>query len=54
MITMEQIASDVVIDEAYEWLCRRRAEYSDSNDVWNLLAGSYILTRLLLGEFHGV
>ncbi|MCP4107624.1 MAG: reverse transcriptase [Desulfobacteraceae bacterium] len=55
---MENIASDVVIDQAYEWLCRRREDYSDSNDVWNLrfdwdrikpqiqadlLAGTYIL-----------
>ncbi|MCP4111818.1 MAG: hypothetical protein GY749_40880 [Desulfobacteraceae bacterium] len=33
---MENIASDAVIDQAYEWLCRHRAEYSDCNDVWNL------------------
>ena len=31
---IEQLASDDVLDSAYEWLCRRRREYSANSDVW--------------------
>lgn len=31
-----QIASDDVIDQAYQWLCRSRAHYHFNGDVWSL------------------
>jgi hypothetical protein len=31
-----EIASDDVLDAAYEWLCRRRRDYSADADVWSL------------------
>ena len=33
---IEQVASDAIIDKAYQWLCRRRKKYSHNNDVWHL------------------
>ena len=30
-----QLASDDVLDSAYEWLCRRRRDYSANADVWS-------------------
>ena len=33
---MEEVASDTVLQQAYEWLCARRKEYSANNDVWNV------------------
>ena len=33
---MEQIASEEVLQHAYEWLCERRKGYSANNDVWDL------------------
>jgi hypothetical protein len=33
---IEQLASDDVLDGAYEWLCRRRRDYSANFDVWAL------------------
>ena len=33
---MSEIASDDVIERAYEWLCERRKDYSANNDVWHL------------------
>jgi hypothetical protein len=32
---MAQLTSDVVLDEAFEWLCIRRKEYPDRADVWD-------------------
>lgn len=58
---MEQIASDEVLEQAFEWLCKRREKYSENSDVWNirrkwrdikiqlqadLLAGRYRFTPL--------
>ena len=31
---LAQITSDAVLDSAYEWLCRRRRDYSANSDVW--------------------
>ncbi len=31
-----KIASDTVLDEAYQWLCKRREKLSHNNDVWEL------------------
>ncbi|QDV22544.1 reverse transcriptase domain-containing protein [Aureliella helgolandensis] len=33
---MEEIASDVVLEEAYAWLCRRRKNYSHNDEVWEV------------------
>ncbi len=33
---MEQIASNDVMNEAYEWLCQARLNYSDHADIWDL------------------
>ena len=35
-VNVDKIASDAVIDAAYEWLCERREEYSANDDVWNV------------------
>jgi RNA-directed DNA polymerase len=34
MTILEQLASDDVLNAAYEWLCRRRRDYSANSDVW--------------------
>src|SRR5437879_1908925 len=34
MPILAQLASDHVLDTAYEWLCRRRRDYSPNADVW--------------------
>jgi RNA-directed DNA polymerase len=36
MPILAQLASDHVLDSAYEWLCRRRRDYSANADVWSL------------------
>jgi RNA-directed DNA polymerase len=33
---IEQIASNDVLQQAYDWLCARRKAYSANNDVWDL------------------
>ena len=33
---LEKIASDEVIDTAYEWLCKKRQHYHPNADVWQL------------------
>ncbi len=33
-MTLAELASDDVLDSAYEWLCRRRRDYSANADVW--------------------
>jgi RNA-directed DNA polymerase len=35
MTILAQLASDDVLDSAYEWLCRRRRDYSANSDVWS-------------------
>jgi len=34
MTLLADITSDEVLDSAYDWLCRRRREYSANSDVW--------------------
>ena len=34
MTILGEIASDAVLDVAYDWLCRRRRDYSANSDVW--------------------
>ena len=33
---IQKIASDAVIDTAYEWLCKRRKDYSHNDEVWDI------------------
>jgi hypothetical protein len=33
---MSEVASDAVLEIAFEWLCKRRVDYADSADVWNV------------------
>jgi len=35
MSILAQLASDDVLDSAYQWLCQRRRDYSANSDVWN-------------------
>jgi len=35
-LTINKIASDEIIDEAYEWLCNSRKDYHPNNDIWHL------------------
>jgi len=36
MTVLAQLTSDDVLDSAYEWLCRRRRDYSANADVRSL------------------
>ena len=36
LILMEEIASDEVLEQAYQWLCERRKNYSHNDDVWEV------------------
>ena len=33
---IKEIASDSVIDTVYEWLCKRRRDYSHNDEVWDI------------------
>lgn len=33
---IDKIASDSVIDRAYDWLCKRRKDYSHNDEVWDI------------------
>ena len=33
---IDRIASDDIIDRAYEWLCKARKDYHHNNDVWQV------------------
>jgi len=35
IMLMAKLISDVVLDAAYDWLCRRRRDYPDHADVWD-------------------
>ncbi len=36
MNLINNIASNTIIDDAYEWLCKRREDYHHNNDIWYL------------------
>lgn len=36
MPLIEEIASDTVIDAAFDWVYTRRKEYSSHSDIWDL------------------
>ncbi len=33
---IEEIASDEVLEQAYQWLCERRRDYSHNDEVWEV------------------
>jgi hypothetical protein len=35
MVHLDRLASDAVLNAAYEWLCHRRRDYPDHADVWS-------------------
>ena len=35
MVHLDRLASDAVLDAAYEWLCHRRRDYPDHSDIWS-------------------
>ena len=35
MVHLDRLASDAVLNAAYEWLCQRRRDYPDHADVWS-------------------
>ena len=39
MKLLDRLASDAVLDAAYEWLCHRRRDYPADADVWSLRRG---------------
>ncbi|MDM8517154.1 hypothetical protein QUF76_13215 [Desulfobacterales bacterium HSG16] len=32
---IRRIASDEILEEAFQWLCRRRIDYSPNSDIWD-------------------
>ncbi len=36
MNRMEEIASDDILEQAYQWLCQRKKDYSHNDDVWDV------------------
>jgi len=54
---IQKIASDAVIDQAYNWLCELREDYSHNNDVWRLrllwrITKPDLQNRLLAGIYQ--
>lgn len=33
---MSTVASDEVLEQAFDWLCQRRHDYSPHQDVWDV------------------
>lgn len=57
MTIVAQLASDDVLDAAYQWLCRRRRDYSANSDIWNFRRGwsqekQRIKEELLAGNYR--
>jgi RNA-directed DNA polymerase len=57
MAILAQLASDDVLDSAYEWLCWRRRDYSANSDVWSFRRRwqrekAQIKSELLSGSFR--
>ena len=53
---IQKIASDALIDTAYEWLCKRRKDYSHNDDVCDIRFRwaefkPHLQKRLLAGEY---
>ncbi len=57
MTILAELASDDVLDAAYDWLCRRRRDYSANADVWSFRRHwsqekDRIKSDLLAGEYR--
>ena len=67
-VTIESVASDRILDQAYKWLCKARLKYSPNSDVWDLrfnwkrmkpliqgqlLSGTYALSPMIRVEIEG-
>ncbi len=57
MVLHARLASDAVLDAAFEWLCRRRRDYPADADVWSFRRDwpdekSRIQADLLAGAFR--
>ena len=67
-VTIESVASDHILDQAYKWLCKARLKYSANSDVWDLrfnwkrmkpliqgqlLSGTYALSPMIRVEIDG-
>jgi len=56
-LMINKIASDEIIDEAYEWVCRCRKDYHPNNDIWHLRFNwndikPLLQNSLLEGSYH--
>ena len=56
-LTINKIASDEIIDEAYKWLCNSRKDYHPNNDIWHLRfhwkeIKPLLQSSLLEGSYH--
>ena len=54
---ISRIASNAILDQAFQWLCKRREKLSHNNDVWNLRRHwrqkkQELQQTLLRGEFR--
>jgi RNA-directed DNA polymerase len=54
---MEQIASDEILVDAFDWLCHQRRDYSHNNDVWEIrrhweAIKPQLQNELLAGTYH--
>ncbi len=57
MTLRTDFASDLVLDAAFEWLCKRRRDYPDDADVWDFrrhwpAEKAHIQADLHAGDFH--
>ncbi len=53
---IQKIVSDSVIDTAYDWLCKRRKDYSHNDEVWDIRfrwseLKPHLQKTLLAGEY---
>ncbi|NEP55252.1 MAG: hypothetical protein F6K65_43320 [Moorea sp. SIO3C2] len=49
---IEKIASDEVIDIAYQWLCQKRAHYHPNADVWQVRRWWHEKKPLIQGQIR--
>ena len=57
MTTIEQLVSDHVLNQAYEWLCQRRKHFPTGSDIWSLRRNwprekARLRAELLTGTYH--
>ncbi len=57
MAILAELTSDVVLDTAYDWLCRRRRAYPADADVWSFRQGwarekDRLRAALAAGPYH--